>query len=78
MKVVAINGSARKDGNTAIMIRHVFKELEKEDIKTAFRLRPIISLWQSRLSCRRKHNQANMFGKFGAVRQWFGNQKRVR
>jgi multimeric flavodoxin WrbA len=34
MKVVAINGSARKDGNTAIMIKHVFKELENEGIKT--------------------------------------------
>ncbi|MGA2774911.1 MAG: flavodoxin family protein [Candidatus Omnitrophota bacterium] len=34
MKVVAFNGSARKDGNTAILIKHVFKELEKEDIKT--------------------------------------------
>jgi len=34
MKVVAFNGSARKDGNTAILIREVFKELEKEGIKT--------------------------------------------
>ena len=34
MKVVAFNGSARKDGNTAIMIKHVFKELEKEGIQT--------------------------------------------
>ena len=34
MKVIAFNGSARKDGNTAIMIKHVFKELEKESIKT--------------------------------------------
>ena len=34
MKVVAFNGSARKDGNTAILIKHVFKELEKEGIKT--------------------------------------------
>ena len=34
MKVVAFNGSARKDGNTAIMIRTVFEELEKEGIKT--------------------------------------------
>jgi len=33
MKVVAFNGSARKDGNTAIMIKHVFKEFEKEGIK---------------------------------------------
>ena len=34
MKVIAFNGSARKDGNTAIMIKYVFKELEKEGIKT--------------------------------------------
>lgn len=34
MKVVAFNGSARKDGNTAILINYVLKELEKERIKT--------------------------------------------
>jgi multimeric flavodoxin WrbA len=34
MKVVAFNGSARKDGNTARLIKEVFKELEKEGIKT--------------------------------------------
>ena len=34
MKVAAFNGSARRDGNTAILIKHVFKELEKEGIKT--------------------------------------------
>ncbi|MDD4802789.1 MAG: flavodoxin family protein [Syntrophomonas sp.] len=34
MKVVGINGSARKDGNTAILIRRVFQELEKEGIET--------------------------------------------
>ena len=34
MKVVAFNGSARKDGNTAILIRKVFAELEKEGIAT--------------------------------------------
>jgi len=34
MKVVAFNGSARKDGNTAILIRYVFQELEKENIET--------------------------------------------
>ena len=34
MKVVAFNGSARKDGNTAILIGHVFNELEKEGIET--------------------------------------------
>ena len=34
MKVVAFNGSARKDGNTAILIRTVFKELEAAGIET--------------------------------------------
>jgi len=34
MKVVAFNGSARKDGNTAILIRHLFRELESEGIET--------------------------------------------
>jgi hypothetical protein len=34
MKVVAFNGSARKDGNTAILVDAVFKELKREKIKT--------------------------------------------
>jgi multimeric flavodoxin WrbA len=34
MKITAINGSARKDGNTAILIRTIFSELEKEGIET--------------------------------------------
>ncbi len=34
MKVVAINGSARKEGNTARLIGTVLQELEKESIET--------------------------------------------
>jgi len=34
MKVVAFSGSARKDGNTAILIGYVLRELEKEGIET--------------------------------------------
>ncbi|WP_306547176.1 flavodoxin family protein [Desulfobulbus sp.] len=34
MKVVAFNGSARKNGNTAMMIAALFKELEKEGVET--------------------------------------------
>jgi multimeric flavodoxin WrbA len=34
MKVVAFNGSARKDGNTAMLIRHVLQVLEAEGIET--------------------------------------------
>ena len=34
MKVIAFNGSARKDGNTAILVNAVFKELKKAKIET--------------------------------------------
>ena len=34
MKVLAINSSARKDGNTAILINRVFEELHKEGNET--------------------------------------------
>jgi multimeric flavodoxin WrbA len=34
LKVIAINGSARKDGNTAVLIHYVLRELEKEGIGT--------------------------------------------
>lgn len=34
MKVIAFNGSARKDGNTAALINLVFGELQKEGIET--------------------------------------------
>ncbi len=34
MKVLAINGSPRKDGNTALMIRRIFERLEAEQIET--------------------------------------------
>lgn len=34
MKVIGINGSARKDGNTALILRVVFEALEAEGIET--------------------------------------------
>lgn len=34
MKVIGINGSARKGGNTAIIIKTVFEELEEKGIET--------------------------------------------
>jgi len=34
LKVVAFSGSARKDGNTAILVHALFEELEKEGIRT--------------------------------------------
>jgi multimeric flavodoxin WrbA len=34
MKAVAFNGSARKDGNTAILLNAVLKELKREGIET--------------------------------------------
>ncbi len=52
MKVVAFSGSARKDGNTAILVKHVFAELEREGIETELvqlagkRLRGCIACYQ--------------------------------
>jgi len=34
MKVIAFNGSPREDGNTSILINHVLRELENEEIAT--------------------------------------------
>ncbi len=34
MKIFAFNGSARKDGNTAILLKYVLAELQKEGIET--------------------------------------------
>ena len=34
MKVIGFNGSARRDGNTAAMVKVVFAELEKQGIET--------------------------------------------
>ena len=34
MRVVGFNGSARKGGNTTLLLRHVFAELENEGIET--------------------------------------------
>ena len=34
MKVLGINGSARKDGNTAMIMNQVFEELKKQGIET--------------------------------------------
>jgi multimeric flavodoxin WrbA len=34
MKVMGFNGSARKDGNTSVLIQRVFEELEAEGIET--------------------------------------------
>jgi multimeric flavodoxin WrbA len=36
MKVIAFNGSPRKDGNTAALLRHVLGVLESEGIQTEF------------------------------------------
>ena len=34
MKVIGINGSARKDGNTAIIIQTIFEKLQENEIET--------------------------------------------
>jgi multimeric flavodoxin WrbA len=67
-KVVALNGSARKGGNTAILLRYVLKELEKEGIETE-----LIELSGARihgcLACRKcsskKNRQCSQTGDMG-------------
>ncbi len=34
MKVIGINGSGRKDGNTAILIKTIFEVLQSQNIET--------------------------------------------
>jgi len=51
MKVVAFNGSPRKEGNTYHSIRIVFEELEKEGIETeSYSLAALISKAAGRAS----------------------------
>ena len=67
-KVVALNGSARKGGNTAILLRYVLKELEEEGVETE-----LIELSGSKihgcLSCRkcstRKDRRCSQTGDMG-------------
>ena len=40
MKVVAFNGSARKNGNTALMIGYLFETLEQEGIEPRGGVKP--------------------------------------
>lgn len=58
MKVIGINGSPRKDGNTAILIQTVFEELTKEGIETE-----LIQLSGKRIegckACRACHKNKN-------------------
>jgi multimeric flavodoxin WrbA len=70
MKVVAINGSARKNGNTAILLRHVMAELEKEGIETEL-VELAGQTVHGCLSCRtcstRKDRRCSQTGDFGNV-----------
>ena len=71
MKVTAFNGSARKDGNTAILINTVLKELEKEHIETEMiqlsgkKIHGCIACYKCRenkdFECAVKNDDANMF-----------------
>lgn len=59
MNVVAFNGSARRDGNTAILLRQVLAELEREGISTE-----LVQLAGTRLSgctaCLKCHEAKDM------------------
>ena len=49
MKVIGINGSSRKDGNTALLIRTVFGKLEEKGIETELMQLPDVTIKPCRL-----------------------------
>ena len=69
MKVIAVNGSPRKGGNTAIMIGHVFEELKAQGIETemiqiggrkVYGCRACYECWKSKdLTCAIKNDRFN-------------------
>ncbi|MGD0497643.1 MAG: flavodoxin family protein [Bryobacteraceae bacterium] len=70
MKVVAFNGSARRGGNTAILLRRVLGELEKEEIETEL-VEMSGATIHGCLACRkcstRKDGRCSQTGDFGNV-----------
>ena len=53
MKVIAFNGSPRKDGNTYHLIQHVFAALQKEGIETE-----IVQVGDGKLFAKARTNSA--------------------
>jgi len=70
LRVVAFNGSARKNGNTSILLRHVLKELEAEGIETELvemSGAPIHGCLSCRECSRRKDRRCGQTGDMGNV-----------
>jgi multimeric flavodoxin WrbA len=68
LRVVAFNGSARKNGNTSILLRHVLKELEAEGIETELvemSGAPIHGCLSCRECSRRKDRRCGQTGDMG-------------
>ncbi|WP_050638186.1 flavodoxin family protein [Candidatus Stoquefichus sp. SB1] len=69
MKVIAMNSSARKDGNTAIAINTIFEELNKEGIETEMIqlantiINPCIACW----ACSHRGNCINKKDQFHEI-----------
>ncbi len=70
LRVVAFNGSARKNGNTSILLRHVLKQLEAEGIETELvemSGTPIHGCLSCRECSRRKDHRCSQTGDMGNV-----------
>lgn len=75
MKVIGINSSARKDGNTAILINTIFEELHKHGIETELIqlanqvIEPCIACWAcgGRGNC--AHNRDHFQEIFGKMKE---------
>lgn len=75
MKVIGINSSARKDGNTAILINTIFEELHKHGIETELIqlanqvIEPCVACWacNGRENC--AHNRDHFQEIFGKMKE---------
>jgi multimeric flavodoxin WrbA len=70
LRVVAFNSSARKNGNTSILLRHVLKELDAEGIETELvemSGAPIHGCLSCRECSRRKDGRCSQTGDMGNV-----------
>ena len=74
MKVLGINGSMRKDGNTAIIIRTIFEELEKEGISTELIQLPEVNIDPCKMcevrGCEKQKSIDRCSGSFTGMRRY--------
>ncbi len=74
MKVIGINGSSRKDGNTAILISTVFEELHENGIGTELIQLPEVNIDPCKMcevrDCEKQKSIDRCNGSFTGIRRY--------